>query len=70
MRTNRLWIPTGAVPDEPLSPDCEGALVDAEGHVVFQVNPESRKECADCGAVIPSDRVLFLCDTCINEAVS
>jgi len=53
-----------------LSPDCEGALVDAEGHVVFQVNPESRKECADCGAVIPSDRVLFLCDTCINEAVS
>ena len=51
MRTNRLWIPTGAVPDEEIGPDCELGLVDlATGKVVLAVYPKSEKRCADCGA--------------------
>jgi len=66
MRTNRLWIPTGAVPDEEIGPDCEGALVDEWGRVVVAVYPASVKRCVDCNAELPSNAVLFLCDDCRN----
>ena len=68
MRTNRLWIPTGAVPDEEIGSDCEYALVaPVTGKVVVAVYPEPLK-CADCNAEIPSNSVFLICDDCRNES--
>ena len=66
MKSNRLWIPTGASPDEIIGSDCEYALVDpATGKLVFAVYPTPER-CVDCNAELPSYRVLLICDECAN----
>lgn len=45
----RLWRPTGAPPDEPLRPDCEGALVDEQGRIIAAVYPDDEPTCDECG---------------------
>ncbi len=48
----RLWRPTGAVPDEAIGPDCEGALVDESGEVVAAIYPEGEPVCQECGILV------------------